>query len=129
MCANRPEQGTWILPEMIEAYFRLHEQGHAHSVEVWIGGELVGGVYGVQRGALFAAESMFHRSTDASKIALVSMVEAYRHAGIELFEVQFLTPHLEAMGAEELSRHEYLGRLARARQRRVQLPGPGWTGA
>lgn len=125
MCADRPEQGTWILPEMIDAYSELHRLGHAHSVEVWASGELVGGIYGVQRGALFAAESMFHRQTDASKIALVSMVKSYFRAGVDLFEVQFLTPHLEAMGAAEISRHEYLGALAGVRRRPVQLPASG----
>ena len=93
---------------------RLHALGHAHSVEVWHGERLVGGLYGVQRGALFAAESMFHRERDASKVALVSAVERLFQEGITLFDVQFLTPHLESLGAYEITRAEYLERAARA---------------
>src|SRR5215471_641674 len=108
-CGDRPG-GTWILPEMIEAYVRLHRIGHAHSIEVWEGGELAGGLYGIQRGALFAAESMFHRRTDASKVALVYAVRSLFLAGTRLFDVQLLTSHLASMGAIEIPRREYLGR-------------------
>lgn len=108
------EGGTWILPEMVDAYTRLHELGHAHSIEVWQGAELVGGLYGVQRGALFAAESMFHRVTNASKLALIATVQTLFAAGIELFDVQFTTSHLSSLGAHEISRRDYLGRVARA---------------
>jgi leucyl/phenylalanyl-tRNA--protein transferase len=96
---------------MIEAYVRLHQSGHAHSIEVWEGSALAGGLYGIQRGALFAAESMFHRSTDASKVALVYAVKSLFAAGTRLFDVQLLTQHLASMGAMEVSRGEYLARL------------------
>lgn len=118
-CADRPE-GTWISPDMIEAYVELHRLGHAHSVEVWLGPELVGGIYGVQRGALFAAESMFHRETNASKVALVVCAGSVLSRGVELFDVQLLTPHLARMGATEIPRRRYLERVARARAGRAE---------
>ena len=108
---------------MVLAYTRLHEQGHAHSLEVWQGGELVGGVYGVQVGAMFAAESKFHRRADMSKVALVALVGSLFAAGIELFDVQFTTPHLVSLGAFEVPRSEYLQRLAVAQKRAVDLRG------
>src|SRR5712671_2031358 len=111
-CGRRRREGTWIIPEMLQAYERLHRRGHAHSLEVWHDGELVGGIYGVQVGGLFAAESMFTRRTDASKIALVALVRSVFAAGIGLLDVQFPTPHLLTMGAEELPRADYLQRLA-----------------
>lgn len=113
-CGKERDGGTWILPEMVDAYCALHQMGHAHSVEVWQGEQLVGGLYGVQRGALFAAESMFHRERDASKVALITAVRALFAAGISVFDVQFLTPHLESLGAYEVSRKEYLELVARA---------------
>ena len=119
-CGDRPG-GTWILPEMIDAYVRLHDGGHAHSFEVWEDGKLAGGLYGVQRGALFAAESMFHRSTDASKVALVYAVRSLFAAGTTLFDVQLLTGHLASMGASEIGRADYLSRLPEACRRRVDL--------
>lgn len=120
-CAARPDTGTWILPEVIVAYCQLHRFGHAHSFEVWDGGDLVGGLYGVQRGGLFAAESMFHRRSNASKLALIVSVSCLFKAGIRLFDVQFVTPHLLTMGAVEIPREEYLRRLARARRRPTSL--------
>jgi leucyl/phenylalanyl-tRNA--protein transferase len=120
-CGREREGGTWILPEMIEAYVELHQRGHAHSFEVWQGARLVGGLYGVRRGALFAAESMFHRADNASKVALVTSVLSLFRAGIRLYDVQFLTPHLSTLGAHELSRREYLARLADARTVEVDL--------
>jgi leucyl/phenylalanyl-tRNA--protein transferase len=127
-CAVGRYDGTWILPEMIEAYGELNRLGHAHSIEVWAGSQLVGGLYGVQRGGLFAAESMFHRCTDASKVALVSIVRSLFRRGIELFDVQFLTPHLATMGARNWRREDYLRRLAEVRQKEVDLEGleVGW---
>jgi leucyl/phenylalanyl-tRNA--protein transferase len=119
-CGER-EEGTWILPEMITAYVELHRAGHAHSLEVWAGPDLVGGIYGVQRGALFAAESMFHRATDASKVALVSLVRAVFARGIQIFDVQLPTPHLSSMGATTLPRRVYLERVRRARTENVDL--------
>ena len=115
-CAERDGGGTWLIDEMLEAYSNLHRAGHAHSVEVWMEGELAGGIYGVHRGGLFAAESMFHRETDASKIALVAMHQAYRNAGIDVFDVQFMTGHLASMGAIEIPRGEYLTRVERVRR-------------
>lgn len=113
-CADRPE-GTWITAAMRRAYTRLHGLGHAHSVEVWdTRDELVGGVYGVACGAAFMGESMFHRATDASKVALVRLVDHLRDRGFLLFDVQLQTPHLGRMGAVELDRDIYLDRLAAA---------------
>jgi leucyl/phenylalanyl-tRNA--protein transferase len=120
-CGEDRAEGTWILPEMLEAYTCLHDLGHAHSIEVWSEGELVGGLYGVQRGALFAAESMFHRVSNASKVALIVSVKALFRAGVELYDVQFLTRHLESLGARQISRVEYLERLARARDVELEL--------
>ena len=105
---------TWITPEFITAYAALHEAGHAHSVECWQGGTLVGGIYGVQAGGLFAGESMFHRADNASKIALVALIERLRQRGFVLFDIQMLTPVTHALGAIEIPRAEYLQRLARA---------------
>ena len=121
-CADRDE-GTWILPEMVVAYTELHRRGHAHSVEIWQGAELVGGLYGVQRGALFAAESMFHRVSNTSKLALIVAVRAVFSRGVRLFETQLLTPHLASLGARAIPRHAYLAQLARARARFADLHG------
>ncbi len=120
-CGNQREGGTWILPEMREAYAHLHALGHAHSFEVWLGERLVGGLYGVQRGALFAAESMFHRETNASKIALVAAVRSLFPAGIELFDVQFTTPHLASLGVRDISRSTYVARAKVAAFKHVSL--------
>jgi len=122
-CGDR-EAGTWILPEMIDAYVALHRAGHAHSFEVWDDQGLAGGLYGVHRGALFAAESMFHRRTDASKVALVHAVATAFAAGIELFDVQLMTPHLASMGAIEISRAEYVARVREASRRVVRFSDP-----
>jgi leucyl/phenylalanyl-tRNA--protein transferase len=120
-CGQGRKGGTWIVPEMRTAYQRLHHQGHAHSLEVWKSNRLIGGLYGVQSGALFAAESMFHRETDASKIAVVAASRSLRRAGIEVFDVQFATPHLRSLGVKEVSRDDYLARVARASRRSVDL--------
>lgn len=107
-------RSTWISPEFIAAYTLLHQQGHAHSVECWQGRRLVGGVYGVTVGGLFAGESMFHRAGDASKVALVHLVEHLRRCGFELFDIQMLTPVTAQLGGVAIPREEYLQRLARA---------------
>lgn len=120
-CGTRRDEGTWILPEVIDAYETLHQRGHAHSLEVWHGSELVGGLYGVQRGGLFAAESMFHRATDMSKVALLIAGHSLKLAGIGLFDVQFLTPHLTSLGACHISRDAYLTRLCQERTRSIDL--------
>jgi len=115
-CA-RPARGretTWITGELIDAYTALHRLGHAHSVECWKDNELVGGIYGVNVGGLFAAESMFHRADNASKIALAHLINHLRERGFVLFDIQMLTPATRALGAVEIARTEYLRRLAEA---------------
>jgi leucyl/phenylalanyl-tRNA--protein transferase len=122
-CGQQRKGGTWIVPEMRAAYVRLHHEGHAHSLEVWQENRLVGGLYGVQSGGLFAAESMFHRVTDASKIAVVAASRSLHRAGIQVFDVQFATPHLRSLGVKEISRDDYLARVERARDIEVNLEG------
>ncbi len=107
------DTGTWITPAMRRAYQVLHEQGLAHSVEVWADNTLVGGLYGVQRGGVFFGESMFSRVADASKIALLDLVQGCAQAGIELIDCQFPTDHLTRLGATTLSRAEFLARVRR----------------
>jgi len=106
--------GAWITEEFIEAYTRLHREGHAHSVECRRHGELVGGIYGVSIGGLFAGESMFHRVNNASKVALCHLVEHLRRRGFALFDIQMVTPATKPLGAIEIPRREYLRRLAAA---------------
>ncbi len=115
-CAARApgRRTTWISAEFIEAYTTLHEQGHAHSVECWSGARLVGGIYGVAVGGLFAGESMFHRANNASKVALVHLVEHLRRQQFELFDIQMVTPATRQLGALSISREDYLRRLAGA---------------
>jgi leucyl/phenylalanyl-tRNA--protein transferase len=113
-CARGPGEGVWITADMITAYIGLHRLGHAHSVEAWHGGELAGGVYGVAAGGLFAGESMFTRVTDASKVALVHLMGHLGRRGYVLFDVQYLNPHTESLGAVEIPRREYLARLRTA---------------
>ena len=105
---------TWITAEFIEAYTRLHVQGHAHSIECWKQNELVGGIYGVAVGGLFAAESMFHRVSNASKVALCALVDRLRERSFQLLDVQMVTPATEPLGAIALPRAEYLRRLKKA---------------
>ena len=105
-------RSTWITGEFIEAYARLHRQGHAHSVECWRNGELAGGIYGVSIGGLFAGESMFHRADNASKVALNFLVEHLRQRGFRLFDIQMVTAATRLLGAKAIPRSEYLKRLA-----------------
>jgi leucyl/phenylalanyl-tRNA--protein transferase len=105
---------TWLTPRMIEAYTRLHELGHAHSVEVWRERELAGGIYGLAIGGFFAGESMFYRVRDASKVALAVLVDHLRGRGFSLFDIQQCTPHTRRLGAVEISRQTFLERLAAA---------------
>lgn len=105
------DAGTWISEEIIDSYCALHTLGYAHSVEVWDEGDLVGGLYGVALGGVFFGESMFHTATDASKIALVALVERLRQRGFSLLDTQWVTPHLQRFGALEIPRPEYLQRL------------------
>jgi leucyl/phenylalanyl-tRNA--protein transferase len=113
-CALDREDGTWISEEIIESYVALHQRGQAHSVETWREGRLVGGLYGVHLGGAFFGESMFHVETDASKVALVALVDRMRAGGFTLLDTQWTTPHLAQFGAIEIPREEYLTRLARA---------------
>ena len=112
-CADRSD-GTWISEAIIEAYTRLHHLGFAHSVETCLDGELVGGLYGVSLGGAFFGESMFHRATDASKVALVHLVERLDRRGYQLLDIQFVTEHLLQFGAKEIPRAEYLHQLEAA---------------
>ncbi len=112
-CADR-EEGTWISEEFIAVYGALHRVGKTHSVEVWRNGRLVGGTYGVALGGAFMGESMFHRETDASKVALAALVERLNARGYALLDVQYLTPHLQSLGAVEIPHRVYYDRLRRA---------------
>jgi leucyl/phenylalanyl-tRNA---protein transferase len=110
-CGQDREDGTWISPTLVDAYVRLHELGYAHSVETWQGGQLVGGLYGVHIGGAFFGESMFHRVTDASKVALVGLVERLKARDFVLLDTQTTTGHLKKFGAIEIPAEEYLARL------------------
>lgn len=117
-CAEipRPDQeGTWITTEMLEAYVTFHRLGHAHSVEVWQDNDLVGGIYGVWVGGVFSAESMFHRRPYASKLAFLFLVEHLKSKGLEWIDIQVMTPHMEALGAELISRDSFLKMLKEQR--------------
>jgi leucyl/phenylalanyl-tRNA--protein transferase len=109
-----PDGGTWITAEMLEAYTRLHELGYAHSVETWQEGELVGGLYGVALGGAFFAESMFTRVSDASKVALVSLVRQLQAWEFRLMDCQQSSPHVTALGAETIPRRDFLNHLTAA---------------
>lgn len=111
-CADRAE--TWINAEIFDRYQDLHDIGHAHSLEVWHQGQLVGGVYGVSLGGGFFGESMFSRRRDASKVALAYLMDRLTQAGFSLCDTQFLTPHLASLGAIEISRSDYRARLKQA---------------
>ena len=113
-CAEGREEGTWISEQIVRSYLVLFALGYAHSVEVWREGRLVGGLYGVHQGGAFFGESMFHRETDASKVALAALVDRLRARGFTLLDTQWVTPHLKRFGAIEIPRAEYLERLADA---------------
>lgn len=114
-CAEGRPEGTWITPALLASYTALHELGHAHSVEVWAeDGKLAGGLYGVAVGAMFGAESMFHTQRDASKVAMAALLQHARTIGVQLIDVQVLTPHTASMGAIEIARTDYLARLGQA---------------
>ena len=116
-CADREQ--TWITADMIDAYTRLHRLGHAHSIESWLGDELAGGVYGVALGGLFAGESMFHRASGASKVALAYLVEYLKIRGFVLFDTQVVTEVTASLGALEIPRVDYLARLQEAIKQEV----------
>jgi leucyl/phenylalanyl-tRNA---protein transferase len=121
--ARPGQRGTWITPPMIAAYAELHRRGHAHSAEAWDGDQLVGGLYGVTAGGVFTGESMFHRIPDASKLCVLHLVEHLANRGATWLDIQQLTRHFELLGAREISREEFLAKLA-AEQRagRVLFP-------
>lgn len=112
-CGSRAE-GTWITLDMFDAYVRLHRLGHAHSVEAWLDDELAGGIYGVAIGGFFAAESMFHRVTDAGMVAMVALVERLKRQGFSLLDTQMATDHTRMLGAIDIPRDDYLQRLDEA---------------
>lgn len=107
-------ESTWISPEFITAYTRLHKMGYAHSAEVWLDKELAGGLYGVAIGGFFAGESMFHKFSNASTMALAFLIEHLKKRGFELFDSQVISPHTASLGAIEIPRKDYLQRLSTA---------------
>jgi leucyl/phenylalanyl-tRNA---protein transferase len=122
-CAQREE--TWITEEIVKSYHLLFQQGHAHSVEVWLGDQLAGGLYGVCIGGAFFGESMFHRATDASKVALWYLVSILSEGGFTLLDSQWTTSHLEQFGAREIPRENYLERLREAISLETTFAKPG----
>ncbi len=124
-CAETPRadgEGTWITDEITDAYRALHRAGHAHSVEAWeADGQLAGGLYGVDAGGAFAGESMFYRCPNASKLALLHLLEHLGARGLDWIDIQVITPHLQALGARLVERDEFLARLARTRARGLKL--------
>jgi leucyl/phenylalanyl-tRNA--protein transferase len=126
-CANSRSDGQWINEDIRRAYLGLHDLGWAHSIETWQGDTLVGGLYGVSVGGMFAGESMFHQVTDASKVALVRLVDELGSDGVaRLLDVQWLTPHLASLGAVEIPRSEYQRRLTAAL---AESAPPAWRSA
>lgn len=120
--AERPEQdGTWIEPAIVEAYTRLHRAGDAHSIEAWEGDALVAGLYGVDAGGIFTGESMFHRRPNASKLALLFLLDHLRERHSPLLDCQVLTPHMEALGAREIARSRFLDVLAETQAKGIKL--------
>ena len=115
------EEGTWITPEMMRAYVGLHRLGHAHSVEAWEGDALAGGLYGVDAGGAFAGESMFYLRPNASKLALLFLIEHLSARGLEWMDIQMVTPHMTALGARTIGRNEFLIKLAQTRARGLKL--------
>ena len=125
-CADSPrpgQHGTWITPAVITAYCRLHELGIAHSVEAWCGTQLAGGAYGVEIDGAFAAESMFYRQANASKVALMHLIDHLRRQGLDWIDVQTLTPHMARLGARLMTRDAFLERLQLTRARGLRLFG------
>jgi len=114
MCGEERAEGTWITKPLVDGYVALHELGWAHSLEVWEERTLVGGIYGVAIGRAFAAESMFHRRTDASKVAFAALAQRLKKAGYALFDAQVQNPHLESLGVVEVTRARFLDLLERA---------------
>lgn len=123
-CASTPRaegEGTWIGPEIMRAYSRLHLEGDAHSAEAWEGDDLAGGLYGIDAGGLFTGESMFHHRPDASKVALLHLIEHVRERGATWLDCQIMTPHMRALGAREIPRAQFLDLLAETQARGLRL--------
>lgn len=120
-CSVRPGEGTWIIPEMAEAYSELHRLGWAHSLEIWNRDELVGGLYGVLVGGVFTGESMFHRATNASKVALIDLCVRLMEAGAAFIDVQLPTEHLESLGVLPIPRPLFLSLLEECRDDAVRV--------
>lgn len=124
---RKGQPGTWITPKMIRAYCELHRKGYAHSVEVWEGNTLVGGLYGVDAGGAFSGESMFCYRSNASKLALLHLIEHLEERGLDWIDIQMLTPHMQSLGAKEIKRSEFLKKLSLAQTRKIDLFGPPST--
>lgn len=123
-CASvvrRHETGTWITSEVIRAYTELHAMGHAHSIEAWEDGHLIGGLYGVDAGGAFAGESMFYIRPNASKLALLHLIEHLSARGLDWIDIQMMTPHMQTLGAKQIARDEFLAKLAATRARGLKL--------
>src|SRR5215213_3438677 len=123
-CASTPragETGTWITHDIIRSYTELHRRGHVHSVEAWEGDTLVGGLYGVEADGAFAGESMFYLRPNASKLALLFLIEHLGSRGLDWMDIQMLTPHMELLGAKLITRDRFLEKLARTRSRGLNL--------
>jgi len=118
---RKEESGTWITPRIVSAYCELHRAGHAHSVEVWEGATLVGGLYGVDGGGAFSGESMFSDRSDASKLALLFLIEHLKQRGLDWMDIQVMSPHMKAFGAKEIDRSEFVERLSLAQNRNLVL--------
>ncbi len=118
---EQKEEGTWILPEMIHAYCAFHRRGHAHSVEAWHGLRLVGGIYGVDAGGAFSAESMFYIEPNASKLALLHLIDHLQSRGLDWMDIQVMTPHMERFGATPMPRDHFLELLSSTLSRGLEL--------
>jgi leucyl/phenylalanyl-tRNA---protein transferase len=118
---RKHESGTWITRQMIRAYCELHEQRHAHSVEVWEGDELVGGLYGVDARGSFSGESMFSLRSNASKLALLFLIKNLKERGLDWMDIQMVTPHLESLGGKVISRADFLAKLTATQRRNLIL--------
>lgn len=115
------ESGTWITEDFIQSYTQLHAEGEAHSVEAWEGDELAGGLYGVDAGGVFVGESMFHRRPNASKLALLFLIEHLKTRGSTWLDAQVMTPHLEMLGAKEIRRNDFLEKLRQTQAENLKL--------
>ena len=123
-CSQSPrpgQDGTWITPSMIQAYVKLHELGRAHSIEVWDHNQLVGGIYGVNASGAFAAESMFYKKSNASKLALLFLIDHLKTKGLEWIDIQVMTPHMKKLGAKEIKREAFLELLKTTQSKNLVL--------